>query len=118
MQFELFSEYFNCVILLRRKKNGNKYESDGDFYENKNKRNSIVSESFVDESDEIKKVFRPLQLIAACYGSINHGANDVANCIGPVAIVWILYMVIYANFHFTNCDKLSEYLFHYKHFLL
>ena len=103
---------------IARKKKGNKYEADGDSYENKSKRNSIVSESFVDESDEIKKVFRPLQLIAACYGSINHGANDVANCIGPVAIVWILYMVTYANCHLTNCYKLSEYLFHYKHFLL
>lgn len=46
---------------------------------------------FVDESEDIKRIYRPLQLVAACYGSINHGANDVANCIGPVVICWYLY---------------------------
>ena len=32
VQFELFSEYFNCVILLRRKKNGNKSLSNNHCY--------------------------------------------------------------------------------------
>ena len=48
---------------------------------------------FVDESPEIKRIFRPLQVLTACYGSINHGANDVANCIGPLVTAWHLYKV-------------------------
>lgn len=39
----------------------------------------------------MKRVFRPLQVLAACYGALNHGANDVANCIGPLVSVWFIY---------------------------
>ena len=35
-----------------------------------------------DESNEIKRVFRPLQILAACFGALSHGSNDVGNCIG------------------------------------
>jgi len=46
---------------------------------------------FIDESEEVKRIFRPLQVVAACYGALNHGANDVANCIGPLVTVWYIY---------------------------
>ena len=45
------------------------------------------------ESDEVKRVFQPLQFLTACYAAINHGANDVANCIGPLVTAWMLYKV-------------------------
>ena len=48
---------------------------------------------FVDESDEVKRIFCPLEIIVACYKSLNHGANDVANCIGPLVTVWLVYHV-------------------------
>lgn len=35
----------------------------------------------------VEKMFIPLQIISACYVAFSHGANDVANAIGPVAAV-------------------------------
>ena len=52
------------------------------------------------ETDEVKRVFQPLQFICACYAAINHGSNDVANCIGPLVTAWMLYNV--SVFLFTS----------------
>lgn len=38
-----------------------------------------------------EEVFRKLQIITACYVSVAHGANDVANAIGPVAGIYIIF---------------------------
>lgn len=38
----------------------------------------------------VEGVFKKLQLITACYVSLAHGANDVANAIGPVAGIYII----------------------------
>ena len=43
------------------------------------------------EAQEIKNVFRPLQFIVACFAALNHGGNDVANCIGPLVTIWFIY---------------------------
>ena len=40
-----------------------------------------------DESNEIKRVFRPLQILAACFGALSHGSNDVGNCIGKSLVI-------------------------------
>merc|ERR1711936_1121844 len=45
----------------------------------------------LEESPEIKNVFRPLQFIVACFAALNHGGNDVGNCIGPPVTVWFIY---------------------------
>jgi len=39
----------------------------------------------------VEEVFRRLQILTACYVSVAHGANDVANAIGPVAGIYIIY---------------------------
>lgn len=39
----------------------------------------------------VEEVFRKLQILTACYVSVAHGANDVANAIGPVAGIYIIY---------------------------
>merc|ERR1719500_586337 len=44
-----------------------------------------------DEVEEVKRVFRPLQLLTACFGALSHGSNDVGNCIGPLVTVWYIY---------------------------
>ncbi len=40
-----------------------------------------------DEYDKVEKVFRKMQVVTSCYVSFSHGANDVANAIGPVALI-------------------------------
>ena len=46
-----------------------------------------------EESVEVKKIFRPLQILAACFGALTHGSNDVGNCIGPLVTVWYIFQV-------------------------
>ena len=36
----------------------------------------------------VEKVFKHLQILSACAVAFAHGANDVANAIGPLATVW------------------------------
>ena len=38
----------------------------------------------------VEKIFRRLQIITSCYVAFSHGANDVANAIGPVAAIFSL----------------------------
>ena len=54
-----------------------------------------------DESDEIKRIFRPLQILAACFGALTHGSNDVGNCVGPLVKIWYLY-------HLTHLTQSTE----------
>ena len=41
-----------------------------------------------DEYDTVERIFRKLQIVTSCYVAFSHGANDVANAIGPVAGVF------------------------------
>ena len=54
-----------------------------------------------EESDEIKRIFRPLQILAACFGALTHGSNDVGNCVGPLVKIWYLY-------HLTHLTQSTE----------
>jgi len=51
----------------------------------------VASEKTYDEAPEIRNVFRPLQFIVACFAALNHGGNDVGNCIGPLVTIWFIY---------------------------
>ncbi|MCD6118272.1 inorganic phosphate transporter [bacterium] len=44
--------------------------------------------SFAGRMKAMEKVFIVLQVITACYVAFAHGANDVANAVGPVAAVY------------------------------
>lgn len=39
--------------------------------------------------DAVEGVFRKMQVITSCYVSLSHGANDVANAVGPIALVYL-----------------------------
>ncbi|MBN2364273.1 inorganic phosphate transporter [candidate division WOR-3 bacterium] len=39
------------------------------------------------EEYSVEKIFRKMQILTSCYVSFAHGANDVANAIGPIAII-------------------------------
>ncbi len=32
-------------------------------------------------------------VVSACTSALAHGGNDVANCVGPFVIIWIVYRV-------------------------
>ena len=46
-----------------------------------------------DESQEIKNIFRPLQVLSACTAALAHGGNDVGNAIGPLVLIWLVFEV-------------------------
>jgi PiT family inorganic phosphate transporter len=43
-----------------------------------------------DESEKVECVFGYLQIITACYVAFAHGANDVANAVGPLAAIYAI----------------------------
>ena len=40
----------------------------------------------------VEQIFRRLQILTACYVALAHGANDVANAMGPLAGIYIIYV--------------------------
>ena len=52
-----------------------------------------VKDSLEEENEQVRNVFRPLQVCAACFAAFNHGGNDVGNCIGPLVTIYVMYAV-------------------------
>lgn len=40
---------------------------------------------------DTEELFSSLQILTACFGSFQHGGNDVANAVGPVIALWVIY---------------------------
>jgi PiT family inorganic phosphate transporter len=40
--------------------------------------------------EAVEEIFRRLQIMTSCYVSLAHGANDVANAIGPLAVIYAI----------------------------
>lgn len=40
---------------------------------------------------DVEELFRRLQIFTSCYVALAHGANDVANAIGPLAGIYLIY---------------------------
>jgi len=56
--------------------------------------NSMEPIMKMDEKEEEKRVnllFHFIQILAAIFSSFAHGGNDVANAIGPLITVWLVY---------------------------
>ncbi|XP_028966318.1 sodium-dependent phosphate transporter 1-B-like [Galendromus occidentalis] len=43
------------------------------------------------EKPEVARLFSFLQILTAVFGSFAHGGNDVANAVGPLVAVWLIY---------------------------
>ena len=46
-----------------------------------------IDDTKTEDYSTVEQIFRRLQIITACYVAFAHGANDVANAIGPVASI-------------------------------
>ena len=46
-----------------------------------------IEATSVEDYVTVESIFRKLQIITSCYVAFSHGANDVANAIGPVAAI-------------------------------
>ena len=51
---------------------------------------SIVYEK-TESENRVDRLFEKLQILTSCFGSFAHGGNDVANAIGPLIAVWLIY---------------------------
>jgi len=53
----------------------------------------IIEKTILKRGEEgVEQIFRRLQLLTACYVALAHGANDVANAMGPLAGIYIIYV--------------------------
>jgi PiT family inorganic phosphate transporter len=52
----------------------------------------VIEKTVFSRGEEgVEQIFRRLQLLTACYVAFAHGANDVANAMGPLAGIYIIY---------------------------
>jgi len=53
----------------------------------------VIRETILQGGEEgVEQVFRRLQVLTSCYVALAHGANDVANAMGPLAGIYIIYV--------------------------
>ena len=53
----------------------------------------IIQRTIFQKGEEgVEEIFRRLQVLTSCYVALAHGANDVANAMGPLAGIYIIYM--------------------------
>lgn len=46
----------------------------------------------------VESIFKRLQIMTSCYVSFSHGANDVANAVGPLAVIyWVIRMGVISS---------------------
>ncbi|MCD6449290.1 MAG: inorganic phosphate transporter [Thermotogaceae bacterium] len=51
----------------------------------------------IDPYETVERIFRKAQVVTSCYVSFSHGANDVANALGPLALMYIILKTGYTS---------------------
>lgn len=51
----------------------------------------IVKQDAKEEENRVNLLFHFIQILAAIFSSFAHGGNDVANAIGPLITIWLIY---------------------------
>lgn len=54
-------------------------------------RDDVDEEETGDDTPEVMRIFRPLQVLSACTGALAHGGNDVGNCVGPLVLIYHVF---------------------------
>ncbi len=60
-------------------------------------RRIIKKTIFATGEEGVEEIFRRLQVLTSCYVALAHGANDVANAMGPLAGIYIIYVTHAVN---------------------
>lgn len=85
------------VSWLKRKSAGNTHEGDIELpdkiFKNEKEANCVAAIHENAEHFDVRteELFKYLQIFTAVCDSFSHGANDVANAIGPFAVIWAIF---------------------------
>ena len=52
------------------------------------RKSKLGSEADVTNYSDVERLFMKLQILSACFIAFSHGANDVANAVGPLAAIF------------------------------
>jgi len=53
----------------------------------------VIQKTILQRGEQgVEEIFRRLQVLTSCYVALAHGANDVANAMGPLAGIYIIYV--------------------------
>ena len=63
----------------------------------------VVAKS--DEYDAVEGIFRHVQVMTSAYVCFSHGANDVANAVGPIALIFMIKQAGTANISNVEIPK-------------
>lgn len=50
-----------------------------------------IEDKSKDQEARVNQLFHFIQILAAIFSSFAHGGNDVANAIGPMITIWLIY---------------------------
>lgn len=68
----------------------------------------VVAKS--DEYDAVEGIFRHVQVMTSAYVCFSHGANDVANAVGPIALIFMIKQAGTANISNVEIPKYILFL--------
>jgi len=62
-----------------------------DFSQEEDSRCAELAECAVKHCTATERLYQVLQVSTCVFASISHGANDIANAVGPLASIWLVY---------------------------
>lgn len=80
-----------CVVPTQKKKILSKYPYSDGIRVYHDAHTISIEECSQDEEARVNLLFHFIQILAAIFGSFAHGGNDVANAIGPLITIWLIF---------------------------
>ncbi|SHN48605.1 inorganic phosphate transporter [Fervidobacterium gondwanense] len=64
-----------------------------------------IKKNSSDEYDAVENIFKKVQVMTSAYVCFSHGANDVANAVGPIALIFMLEKAEITNIQSVEIPK-------------
>lgn len=64
-----------------------------------------IKKNSSDEYDAVENIFKKVQVMTSAYVCFSHGANDVANAVGPIALIFMLEKAGVTNIQSVEIPK-------------